>query len=323
MARSWSPLAREAIAAVVVGDGVSWDRAGSPGVVGDGAVVVALGRPGVSRGCRRQRRASGRAGSPGCSRRWRGRSPLGAPGAAAVVVVIGQGLIARELVDRTAPHGGGAGVGPSLIAVVKSAMARSKSPLPTPGEAAVVVGTGVFRVEPDRLVVVGDGAVVIAFFVPGEGAAVVSDSAIFLALASVIDDTRAGRDGAIGVVAVAIIPVLLAGGEGRRGGEERRERNHSKSLPTHVVSRCAQGRFEPPGRRRAPPDDGFRSRPLSQLWRSGDRTIGVFAGRYRPIYATTMDLVSLTRRDASRRSPPPAPARPGGGRGRRDSSGSG
>jgi hypothetical protein len=192
-------------------------------------------------------------------------------------------LIARELVDRTAPHGGGAGSRSELDGRGEVGDGAIEVALATPGEAAVVVGTGVFRVEADRLVVVGDGAVVIAFFVPGEGAAVVSDSAIFLALVSVIDYTRAGRDGAIGVVAVAIIPVLLAGSEGRRGGEECRERNHSKSLPTHVVSRCAQGRFEPSGRRRAPAGDGFRSRPLPQLLRSGDRTIGVVAGRYRPI----------------------------------------
>jgi len=41
-----------------------------------------------------------------------------------------------------------------------------------PSGAAVVVGVGVIRVEADRLVEVGDGAIVIALGLPGVGAAV-------------------------------------------------------------------------------------------------------------------------------------------------------
>ena len=52
-------------------------------------------------------------------------------------------------------------------------MARSRSFLSRRHEAAIVVGKCVFRIEPDRLVVIGDGAVEVAFVAPGEAATVV------------------------------------------------------------------------------------------------------------------------------------------------------
>src|SRR5215471_14128992 len=58
----------------------------------------------------------------------------------------------------------------SSSALRESATARSRSPLRVIGEPADFVGFGVFRIEGNGLVVVGDGAIEVAFVLIGDAA---------------------------------------------------------------------------------------------------------------------------------------------------------
>ena len=90
---------------------------------------------------------------------------------------------------------------------MKSAMARSKSPLAAPGEAAVGVGGGVFRIEPDRLVEVGDGAVVVALVALGDAAVGVGDGVFRIEPDRLVE---------VGDGAVVVALVVLGRGRGCR-----------------------------------------------------------------------------------------------------------
>jgi hypothetical protein len=59
-----------------------------------------------------------------------------------------------------------------------------------------------------------------------------------LAPAAVVEDAGAGGNDTVLIIRFmlkAVIHILLARAEGRRGGEQHNERNRSTSLPTHVV----------------------------------------------------------------------------------------
>ena len=143
MARSWSPLSLLGDAAVVVGVGVFADRAGSPRCSRRWRGRSRPCRGTRCRGCCRPWRISDRAGSPRCSRRWRGRSRACCPRRC-------RGCCRpRRISDRAGS--------PRC-----SRRWRGRSRPCRLGDAAVVVGVGIFRIEPDRLAVVGDGAVEVA-----------------------------------------------------------------------------------------------------------------------------------------------------------------
>jgi hypothetical protein len=72
-------------------------------------------------------------------------------------------------------------------------------------EAAAGVSLGIFRIEPDRLVVFGDGAVVVALVVVGEAATVVGDREISTGLPARLDDRRTAIDSLIGRKRAALV----------------------------------------------------------------------------------------------------------------------
>ena len=139
------------------------------------------------RGCCRRRRTSDRAGSPRCSRRWRCHSSPLLPQLATVVVSdanFGSSLIASSCrrwrclaLPCHAKHAavvvspGILRIEPDRLRVVGDGAVVAR-PCGT-SDAAVVVGARVFRIEPDRLVVVGDSAVVLPLVAPGDAAVVV------------------------------------------------------------------------------------------------------------------------------------------------------
>jgi hypothetical protein len=105
-----------------------------------------------------------------------------------------------------------------------------------PSQAAIVVGEGVFRVEPDRVREVGNGAIAIALDLPGEAAAHIGVGAGLGFLGAVLRDDRAARDIAIRIVGVAVVMVLVTGGECRRRNRHEHAGDQHRGRQAHVVS---------------------------------------------------------------------------------------
>ena len=74
-----------------------------------------------------------------------------------------------------------------LIAASKSPIARSALPLRGFGQAAIVVGESEFRIEPDGLVEILNGAVVVALLVIGKAAVVVGDRELGIELDGLVE----------------------------------------------------------------------------------------------------------------------------------------
>jgi hypothetical protein len=106
-----------------------------------------------------------------------------------------------------------------------------KADVSVPGEAAIGVGDGKFGVEPDRLGVVGDGAVVVVPGVPDVAAVVVGKAAIAGRLAGIVDDAGTARNRLI----VAIPIIFVACAESRSGKQQQRSRNRSADRQTHEI----------------------------------------------------------------------------------------
>jgi len=63
-------------------------------------------------------------------------------------------------------------------------------------EAAVDIGVGVIGFEPDRVAIVGYGAVIVALALVGDAAVAVGGGAVVGAFALILDDPRAASDAA-------------------------------------------------------------------------------------------------------------------------------
>src|SRR5215467_776382 len=104
------------------------------------------------------------------------------------------------------------------IAVVKSAIGLAAL---APEHAAIVVGKRVLRVDADGVVVIGERAIAIAFFLPGETARHVGGAPHGVSFVSVLDDARATGDVAIRIVGVAILMRVPTGAPGWAGNRRQ------------------------------------------------------------------------------------------------------
>ena len=132
------------------------------------------------------------------------------------------------------------------IALVKSAIALSYSPLSAVGDAPFIVGSGrlgidfgglsevrdrlvvlalvavveapvdigkgIFGIDLDAFGVVRDRAVVIGLLAVGDGAVGIGDGQLLVALRDLADDLRAGSNGLVRIALLAVLPIV---GDGR------------------------------------------------------------------------------------------------------------
>src|SRR5262249_32164686 len=97
---------------------------------------------------------------------------------------------------------------------------RDRGVVVAPGgvdEPAVVIGPGKFRIELDRLAIVGQGALLVVLVGVCDAAAVIGDGPVRRAFAGVVDHAGAGGNLRVGrAVGLALLAVVVAGGKGRQ-----------------------------------------------------------------------------------------------------------
>src|SRR5262249_5138752 len=112
--------------------------------------------------------------------------------------------------------------------------------------AAPVIGPGIFRIELQRGVVVGESALVILLGQIGRAAVVIAGDALRCRLACVIDDAGAGGNPDVGRVGIpgTLLPVGGAGGkdgareQGAHGNDNSAQSPcHHRSLPVASATR--------------------------------------------------------------------------------------
>src|SRR6516165_800742 len=102
-------------------------------------------------------------------------------------------------------------------------------------------GYGIFRIEPDRLGVIRDGMVEVVLGAPGKAANDVGDGTI--AHGAIVENASATRNHAVRIDLLgAVGPIFSTRPEGRRREQEGRTRDQSVNRPTHVIPRmCKPG----------------------------------------------------------------------------------